>query len=56
MYAANDVHECFGFHRKGIIVAKSQVEAIRLEKLGELLPPCYCKDVFQFKGISVETR
>jgi hypothetical protein len=53
MYAANDVHACHESHRKGIIVAKSKLEAMRLEKLGELLPPCHCKDVFQSKGISV---
>jgi len=53
MYAANDVHACHISHKKGIIVAKSKLEAMRLEKLGELLPPCHCKEVFQSKGISV---
>ena len=53
MYAANDVHACEISHKKGIIVGKSKSEAMRLEKLGELLPPCYCKEVFQSKGISV---
>ena len=39
--------------KKKIIVASSRLEALRLEKLGKLLPPCHCKDVFESKGISV---
>ena len=51
--AKANLHSCNESHKKGIIKANSRLEALRLEKLGKLLPSCHCKDVFQSKGISV---
>ena len=48
-----NLHNCNESHKKGIIIENSRLEALRLEKLGKLLPPCHCKDVFESKGISV---
>ena len=53
IHAKTNLHVCNVSHKKWIIVANSRLEALRLEKLGKLLPPCHCKDVFESKGISV---
>ena len=50
IYVAPNVHACNESDKKGIIVAHSRLKALNLEKLGELLPPCYCKEVLQSQG------
>lgn len=56
IYVAPNFDVCDESHKKGIIVAHSRVNALELEKLSQLLPPCHCKDVIESQGISVTRK